>query len=78
MTTEALSTYSNPQPLNRITKEPILEGFYDRRFPEIYGMNKENPFYDGNNIDAAWVIQRAWRCHRARNKAARVSGEVVV
>ena len=75
MTSDALTTYVNPQPLVKVIKDPQLSNFFEQRLPEIYGMEKDDPFYDGNNIDAAWVIQRAWRQHRAHNKTARVRYE---
>lgn len=37
----------------------------------MYGLNPLNPFYKRANVDAALIIQRAYRVHRSRTIAAR-------
>jgi hypothetical protein len=58
---DPLSIYTSPQPLIRVEKVPRLINFYETRVPVIYGIKKDDPFYDGKRVDAAWVIQRAYR-----------------
>lgn len=69
MTTDALVAYDQQQVLARIEKFPVLEGF-EQPFV-MYGLDPEDPFFAENAVDAAWTIQRGWRCHRARNIVAR-------
>ena len=78
MTTDALQMYQNRQPLTRIQKNPPLGNYLATLQKPIYGLvdPKEDPFYDGNRIDAAWIIQRGWRQYRARKIAARLRYEV--
>jgi hypothetical protein len=57
MTTDALQVYSNPQPLIRITKVPVLGNYLKTRMQPIYGLKKDDPFFDGKRVDAAWCIQ---------------------
>lgn len=76
MTTDALNMYENAQPLTRITKIPKVEGYFEYLPPPIYGLNKDDPFFDGNRVDAAWKIQLFWRQHRARKIASRIRFEV--
>jgi hypothetical protein len=78
MTTDALTIYTKKQPLKRIIKVPITDGFMNNRPIPIYGINKDDPFYSGPRVDAAWAIQLFWRQYRARKIAARLRFELWV
>jgi hypothetical protein len=71
MTTDALMSFLHPQPLSKIKETPSIHHLGPLRRMEIYGLYPDDPFHDGNNIDAAWVIQRAWRVHRSHHITAR-------
>ena len=76
MTTDALNMYENPQPLVRITKVPKIENYFENLPSPIYGLSKDDPFFAGPRVDAAWKIQLFWRQYRARKIAARIRFEV--
>ena len=76
MTADAIQFYTRPQPVGRIEKKPTLVGF-NQPFV-IYGVNEEDPLFKSNNVDAAWVIQRAFRVYRSRKLVARKRYEVWV
>ena len=70
MTSDPLATYMNPQPLNEIKTIPTeLDGF-EQKFV-LFGVNEGDPMFTRRNILAAWTLQRAYRCHRARRVVAR-------
>lgn len=69
MTTDALTTYKDVQPLAKIDKKPKLRDFFQPFV--LYGVNEGDPMFNRRNITAAWTIQRAFRVYRAHKLVAR-------
>ena len=76
MTTDALMTYKEVQPLAKIEKKPKLRDFFQPFV--MYGVNEGDPMFNRRNITAAWTIQRAFRVYRAHKLVARKRYEMWV
>lgn len=76
MTTDALQIYTNIQPLDKVENDPNLYSYLSSLRPPMFGTNRNNNFYDGKNVNAAWVIQRSYRMHRAKRTTARMRYEM--
>eukprot|EP01035_Chromulina_nebulosa_P020505 gene20505-26599_t len=60
MTTEPLLIYLFSQPITKIRKRPRLLEL--RTEHEIYGLDPSDPDLSSLRVDAAWTLQRAYRC----------------
>jgi hypothetical protein len=72
MTTDSLVFYDTERGthVGKIPNKPKLgEHFVQGHI--VFGTDPTNPFCSRTNVKAAWIIQRAWRCHRARKVAQR-------
>jgi hypothetical protein len=73
MTVDALATYSTLQPLNKITKVPLLDDWKPPTpiFGVQYSEHASDPYYSKKRVGAAWTVQRGFRVFRARKIASR-------
>lgn len=61
MTTDSLLAYTSTQPLVKIEKHQKLINFKSHEYADI-----DDPFFSKKNMFAAWKIQCAYRCYRAK------------
>lgn len=72
MSASDLARSDSLAPLVHINRRPRLRYW---KWKSLYGNNQQDPFYRRSNVDAAFVIQRAYRIYRAKKVAARVRYE---
>jgi hypothetical protein len=71
MTIDALTTYMERQPLSKIPKRPNMRPVLEAMREPMFGNHVRNPDATRRNVNAAWTIQRAYRCYVAKRRVAK-------